>query len=121
MVPDTALLLALRQRLYAVFAALLLATACLQAVGPMPAPLERSQGSAFSAATVDVAVVRPRVGDVLRLAQLPAPLPALAGSLPGTVRATPRPQGVLVRPRSTGPPAADPRLLRPGPRAPPHS
>ncbi|HEY6868808.1 MAG TPA: hypothetical protein VI199_03525 [Novosphingobium sp.] len=119
MAPDIALLLALRQRLYAVFGALLLATACLQAVGPITAPLERTPGSAFSAATVDVAVVRPRSGEALRLAPLPAPLPAARRPEPWPLAVRPQVSAVPVRPDSTGPPPADPLAVQPGPRAPP--
>lgn len=116
---QSALLLALRQRLYAVVGALLLATACLQAVGPIAAPLERTQGSAFSAATVDVAVVRPRAGETLRLAPVPTPLPAIAPRMLHASAAPVWPVARPVRPDSTGPPAPDLLLVRPGPRAPP--
>lgn len=115
------LLLALRQRLYALFAALLLATACLQAVEPIAAPLERSQGSAFSASTVDVAIVRPQTGQALRLVPTPVPLPLAIVPVVAGLAVLVLPAVAPLRPDSTGPPPADPRIVRPGPRAPPFS
>jgi len=119
---DLSCLQTLRRRLYALLGALVLATACLQALGPIDAPLERSQGSAFSAATADVAIVRARAGEVLR--QVPAPVPPLLTpvTLPVAIAAAGIiPESPAVRPDSTGPPLRSAHTLRPGPRAPPRA
>lgn len=106
-------------RLYALLCAVLLATACLQAVGPIGAPLERTQGSAFSAATDDVALAQVRRSEAAR------PAPALLAMPAAPVRAAvPSPaaapaQPPLARPRSTGPPPYPWQPLQTGPRAPP--
>lgn len=113
------LLPAVRQRLFALIGALVLATACLQAASPIAAPLERTQGSAFSAATGDVAVVRPHSREVLHQAPLPQLPPAFAALQPVPVAARARGEPFPLRPDSTGPPSAAPHRVCPGPRAPP--
>ena len=100
-------------------AALLLLAASWQALAPGWSPLEPVRGSAFSAATADVALAPARQADPARTAPLPAaPLVGRPESLPLPQQAALRPAAPL-RPASTGPPAIPPRLLLPEPRAPP--
>lgn len=99
------------------FALLLLATIALQASEPVRG-LEYQRGSAFSAATSDVAIAASRRTAAAQLA--PAPLPQALPEIPLTVPAAPlRLAAVPARPDSTGPPRPR-RLARPAePRAPP--
>src|SRR3546814_4370664 len=60
-----------------IWAALLLAAIGLQAAEPIRTPL-LTQGSAFSAATLDVAVVSSRKGEAEAYAPLPLPPPTSA-------------------------------------------
>ncbi|AIT79665.1 hypothetical protein [Novosphingobium pentaromativorans] len=60
----------LRMRLWAV---LLLAAIGMQAAEPIRAPLERVPGSAFSAATLDVALVTTRKSEAAATQELPTP------------------------------------------------
>jgi hypothetical protein len=64
-----------------VWTLLLLAAIGLQAAEPIHAPLQRTQGSAFSATTIDVAVVSNRKGETEVLAS-PLPAPAMAAVQP---------------------------------------
>lgn len=100
------------------WAALLLAAVGLQAAQPFHAPLEVRHGSAFSAATADVAVAPQRRIEVQRaLPAMPAPPPvAVEHALvaPAFLPETPSP-----RPDSTGPPARVILARQPAPRGPP--
>lgn len=93
-------------------------TVAFHAGQPIERPLAPEQGSAFSAATVDVAIAPARAAhperlvlaiepSVLPLAALPLPPVLLAG---GEIR---------FRPDPTGPPAYEPLERGPAPRAPP--
>lgn len=99
------------------WAALLLAAIGLQAGQPFQAPLEARHGSAFSAATYEVAIAPQRRAEAQRV--IPAvPLPATEREV------APRPQARFAanppaRPDSTGPPARQILLRQPAPRAPP--
>lgn len=99
------------------WAALLLAAICGQAVQPFQAPLEAQHGSAFSAATYEVAVAPQRRVEAQQA--LPAVLPPMErAELP----LAPRPRFLAAppaRPLSTGPPAGDILARQPAPRAPP--
>lgn len=59
--------------LFRVWAVVLLATIGLQAAEPVRAPLQREAGSAFSAATADVALVSARRSAVAQVQAIPAP------------------------------------------------
>ena len=62
-----------------ILALLLLAAIGLQAVEPIRAPLERTQGSAFSAATADLALATGRRVETGKAQALPTPaLPTIA-------------------------------------------
>lgn len=113
------MLLALPRLLFVrLAAAVLLLTVGVQAGAPLMAPLERSHGSAFSAATHEVALAAQRRAEPARLALAPQPrLP-----LPEAYRAPrlePLPVLRAARPDSTGPPARTLIARRPAPRAPP--
>lgn len=115
------LLTNLPRRLFAALGALVLAAACLQAVGPIAAPFERTHGSAFSAATDDVALAQVRRAEAARPA-----LPLSPPTVPPALLAAPLPlpptiAQPLPRPRSTAPPVFTPLALRPAPRAPPRT
>lgn len=101
--------------------AVLLATIALQAAAP-GAALERSHGSAFSAATYEVALAGRVETAAARLAPLPVPEPALPPSLVIAVQEEPVP-GVVPRRANpaTGPPPAQVAVRLPEPRAPPQS
>lgn len=104
------------------WALLLLAVIGLQAATPMRAPLERRQGSAFSAATIDVALSSPRrseseaahaqivspVASERALAPSPPPplLVAMFPHLRPDVRGPPPRQRPSRLPDSTAPPLA---------------
>lgn len=101
------------------WAALLLAAIGLQVASPVARPLEVRHGSAFSAATVDVALAPQRRIESVRVAD--EPQPALP---PQPVAVTPLAATILsdlpaVRPHSTGPPARDILAWQPAPRGPP--
>jgi hypothetical protein len=98
--------------------AALLLTVALQAGAPFAAPLERTHGSAFSAATQEVALAGERRGGVVQTAL--APQPRAPVPQPVDARAAALPIALpLSRPRATGPPARDDIAQRPAPRAPP--
>jgi len=97
--------------------ALMLLTVALQAGMPFAAPLERVHGSAFSAATHEVALTTDRRVQAVRPALAPEPrLPAIEPlSAPPPPLAAP----IAPRPFSTGPPPREEIARRPAPRAPP--
>lgn len=101
-------------------AALLLAVVGLQAALPGGGMLERTHGSAFSAATQDVALAAQRRIETVRHPGVPQPLvppPAIRPAThPGFWVALARP---VLRPDPAGPPRPQGLLLRSRPRAPP--
>ena len=119
----------LSSRLFARLCAVLLATIAIQAAAPdaaAGAALERRHGSAFSAATYEVALAGRVETAAARLAPLPvprpAPLPALPSPLLTALPAQPAPGAA---PRwadpATGPPPPQVAVRLPEPRAPPRS
>ncbi|CDO36104.1 MULTISPECIES: hypothetical protein [Novosphingobium] len=107
----------LRMRLWAV---LLLAAIGMQAAEPIRAPLERVSGSAFSAATLDVALVTARKSEAAATQELPAPpitrlAPAMA-MRPVAVAAGPR---LRLLPEARGPPPRQHPARLPDLRGPP--
>jgi hypothetical protein len=101
-------------------ATLLLATIGLQAAQPFEGPSRPIYGSAFSAATVDVALATQRRAEPARAALVPQPTllpvePAVARLVPDIVHS------LAVRPDSTGPPTMPVLDRRAPPRAPPLS
>lgn len=115
----------LSSRLFARLCAVLLATIAIQAAAA-GAALERRHGSAFSAATYEVALAGRVETAAARLAPLPvprpAPLPALPSPLLTALPAQPAPGAA---PRwadpATGPPPPQVAVRLPEPRAPPQS
>lgn len=103
-------------RLWAILLAL---TVLTHAVAPFEAPAIVRHGSAFSAATVEMAVA-PRETVQVQRAVLPftPPPPAVLAPETAPVRAE-RPEGLW--PPQTAPPAPQPLALLPAPRAPPLS
>ncbi|WP_231471003.1 hypothetical protein [Novosphingobium sp. CECT 9465] len=100
------------------WAALLALTVLFHATAPFDAPLLARSGSAFSAATVELAVAPER-----RMAPQRALLPIAP---PGAVEILPPPVPVIPArshawPRQTAPPVQPPLLLRPAPTGPPHA
>jgi hypothetical protein len=59
--------------LFRLWAVVLLATIGLQAAEPVGAPLQREAGSAFSAATADVALASGRRGGIAQVQAIPTP------------------------------------------------
>lgn len=102
------------------WAALLLAVIGLQATAPVAATLHQTHGSAFSAATYEMAVYRQVRDDEpakLVMTEPPADDTSLAVPMPRpplTVEVAPRPD-------STGPPLGGIRATPSAPRAPPHA
>ena len=99
------------------WAALLALTVLFHATAPFDAPLIARSGSAFSAATVDLAVAPEGRMAVQRVA-IPIVPPPLAAMPVATSSPVLQRTGHLW-PRQTAPPAPAPLLLRPAPRAPP--
>ncbi|MFM6828737.1 MAG: hypothetical protein ACKOVA_00120 [Novosphingobium sp.] len=98
------------------WAALLALTVLFHATVPFGTPLLERSGSAFSAATTDLAVA-PERRLVTHRALLPAvPPPAIEFPEPDVPRAEPV---AYLWPPQTAPPSPAPLLLRPAPRAPP--
>ena len=97
------------------WAALLLVTVALQAAAPI-GPADRSPGSAFTAATHEVAL-SPR--QEFRSAAPIAPLPLIPARVTLRARATPLVQDPAASVRKPDAPARSILALRPGPRAPP--
>ncbi|EIZ80714.1 hypothetical protein WSK_0687 [Novosphingobium sp. Rr 2-17] len=108
----------LRVRLWTL---LLLAAIGLQAASPIRAPLDRMQGSAFSAATVDVALAGNRKAENAASAvQVMPPLPARAvlvhaPALPAFALTAP----YRLRPEARGPPPREHPARAPDSTAPP--
>ena len=98
----------------------LLATIGLQALEPVVTPLERVSGSAFSAATADVALISARRGDAAQVQTVPTPaLPMPAPAEPielVAVLATPLERS---QPPARGPPPRDRSERLPDLRGPP--
>jgi hypothetical protein len=98
------------------WALLLALTVLAHATVPFEAPLQARAGSAFSAATADLAVAPERKVQVQRAmvpVTPPRPVATLAPPAPATESAD------HLWPPQTAPPAPAPLLLRPAPRAPP--
>lgn len=97
--------------------ALLIATIGLQASEPVR-DVQRTRGSAFSAATVDVAIATTRRAETVRMLVVPEPpLPAetTLSALPASLHLP----AVSPRPESTGPPEHPILPRQHAPRAPP--
>lgn len=99
------------------WAALLALTVLFHATAPFDAPLVARSGSAFSAATVDLAVAPERRVAVQRVA-IPI-MPPVATAVPVVASSQVTQRTGHLWPRQTAPPAPAPLLLRPAPRAPP--
>ena len=97
------------------WAALLLVTIALQAATPI-GPADHSLGSAFTAATHEVAL-SPR--QEARAAAPVAPLPLIPARVTLHARVTPLVKDPAAPLRTADPPARSILALRPGPRAPP--
>jgi hypothetical protein len=98
----SALALFARMRIWSL---LLLAAIGLQAATPIRAPLERLQGSAFSAATLDVALSSARRGHGVQVATaLPVPVVPLAATEPAAIAAPRFAAPSHLRPDTRGPP-----------------
>jgi hypothetical protein len=103
------------------WAALLLAAIGVQAASPVGTPLEQRHGSAFSAATYEVALAFQR-NEQSETREALVPQPAPPTSMPATpTRVEPAALAATLvpRPDSTGPPTPDSLAWRPAPRAPP--
>jgi hypothetical protein len=105
---------------FRLWAVVLLATIGLQALEPVAVPLERVSGSAFSAATADVALISARRGDPVETQAAPIPaVPVTMVAVPITLVA------VLIAPaehsqaRARGPPPRDRAERLPDLRGPP--
>jgi hypothetical protein len=105
------------------WAAIMLAAIGLQATIPAGASSHASMGSAFSAATSEVALYVQRGERVQTQAIAPQPLtPALAAaSQPAPLQVIRFPAARSVRPDATGPPLRHIRSWKPAPRAPPRA
>ena len=101
------------------WAALLLAAIGVQATQPFDAAVRPSHGSAFSAATYDVAGAPQRRVEPVQTA--PTPLPPAPPQIAATVAPSSPTLAsrVMPRPDSTGPPALPILERQPAPRAPP--
>ena len=109
-------------KLVRLWAAILLATIGLQATASAAPSIEKTDGSAFSATTYQVALYVQRAERVQRQAVAPQPLAPFAI----VARALPAPAlvlggGVPRRPDSTGPPLRSIHSWQPAPRAPPRA
>jgi len=107
-------------KLVRLWVGLLLATIGLQASVSAAPTLQKTSGSAFSAATYEVALYVQRGEKVQRQAIAPQPLVPLAAVIDTPLAAT----AVLADapppcPHSTGPPVREIRSWKPAPRAPP--
>lgn len=106
--------------LFRLWAALLLATIGLQALEPVAAPLQRVPGSAFSAATADVALASSRRTETAQVQAVPTPalpklpVPVSLASLPAV---WPRAEHLL--PLARGPPPRERSERLPDLRGPP--
>ena len=106
-----------------IFAALLLAAIGLQAAEPIRKPLHLTRGSAFSAATLDVAVVSSRKGEAEAYAALPIPPRTSSPAM----RTAPKPPIFVttstprLRPEVRGPPPRGHPAFPPDSTAPPYA
>jgi|GEM_PF-1595517 hypothetical protein len=103
------------------WAALLLVAIGLQAATPVGAPLEQRHGSAFSAATYEVALAFQRnERSETRESLIPQPVPPVSVQA-APVRVEPATLAVAMAPRpdSTGPPLPESLSWHRAPRAPP--
>lgn len=107
-------------KLVRLWAVLLLATIGLQATASAAPTLQKTSGSAFSAATYEVALYVQRGEKVQRQAVTPQPFvpSTVAIDSPLTAGAV-LADGAPARPDSTGPPVREIRSWKPAPRAPP--
>jgi len=92
--------------LFRLWAFVLLATIGLQAMSPVPTPLQRESGSAFSASTAEVALDSHRRGDVVKAEAVP--MPPLLTRVPSPNRLSTPAQSIVstphLRPAVRGPP-----------------
>lgn len=99
---------------------LLLLVVAAHAASPLGQPLERAPGSAFSAATHDVAVTAGATLTIIkRIAPAALPLPALVPVIAATRSAPIERAASGDRTRQTGPPAAETSFSPLAARAPP--
>lgn len=104
-----------------IWSLLLLAAIGMQAAEPIRAPLERMQGSAFSASTLDVALAAPRRTQGQQAAAQPLPVPPQA-TVVEDLPAAPRfalAQPSHLRPEARGPPPRSHPARLPDSTAPP--
>lgn len=107
-------------KLVRLWAVLLLATIGLQATASAAPTLQKTSGSAFSAATYEVALYVQRGEKVQRQAVTPQPLVPSAVAVDSPLAATTiLTDSAPPRPDSTGPPVREIRSWKPAPRAPP--
>jgi len=107
-------------KLVRLWAVLLLATIGLQATASAAPALEKTSGSAFSAATYEVALYVQRGEKVQRQAVTPQPLVPLSAAIDSPLTATVAlADNAPLRPDSTGPPVREIRSWKSAPRAPP--
>jgi hypothetical protein len=106
--------------LFRFWAVVLLATIGLQAAEPVRAPLQREAGSAFSAATADVALVSARRSAVTQVQAVPVPpLPTLLAQVRIERPASMAASVDHLRPGARGPPPRDSAERLPDLRGPP--
>lgn len=110
--------LLLRLRLWTL---LLLAAIGLQAASPMRMPLERMNGSAFSAATIDVALASPRkIANGVATAPITPPLPLAPMQVRAPLlRTLALGDRLRLRPEARGPPPRERPSRTPDTTAPP--
>jgi hypothetical protein len=107
-------------KLVRLWAVLLLATIGLQATVSAAPTLQKTSGSAFSAATYEVALYVQRGEKVQRQAVTPQPLVPLAAAIDSPLAATTvLADGTPPCTDSTGPPVREIHSWKPAPRAPP--
>ncbi|MBB4859533.1 hypothetical protein HNO88_002862 [Novosphingobium chloroacetimidivorans] len=106
--------------LFRLWAALLLATIGLQALEPVVTPLQRAPGSAFSAATADVALASSRRAEIAQPQALPTPaLPRFPAPVSHASVPTMLPRAKHLLPLARGPPPRERSERVPDPRGPP--
>jgi hypothetical protein len=101
------------------WAALLLAAIGVQAAQPFDTALKPSHGSAFSAATYDVALAPQRRGEEAQTALTPLPPAPPQIAVPIAASSAILAPQPMPRPDATGPPALPILSRQPAPRAPP--
>ena len=101
-----------------IWSLLLLAAIGLQAAEPIRAPLERMQGSAFSASTLDVALASDRRAQGQHVAPTPLPPPAATLEQPASARFA-LAEPAHLRPEARGPPPRSHPARLPDSTAPP--